>query len=81
MSYTRKQAIKRIKMLKAHFSPSEDFNREMDGCTFNFDLASEVFRKLRPEVHHKIVKMVESDAKENYRKERPRDAIREQLNS
>lgn len=35
----KEAAIKRIKMLKKQFEPTKDFHREMDQCSFNFDLA------------------------------------------
>ena len=51
----RDQAIKRIKMYKEHFRPTKDFYREVDGCTFNFELAAKVVHSIRPEQHYKAI--------------------------
>ena len=54
-SMNRDQAIKRIKMYKEHFRPTKDFYREVDGCTFNFELAAKVVHGIRPEQHYKAI--------------------------
>jgi hypothetical protein len=76
----RESAIKRISLIQSHFNPSEDFNRELDGSTFNFDLASTVMRSLRPEKVHQVIKLVDSMFKEGYRKEQPKELLREKMN-
>jgi hypothetical protein len=76
----RESAIKRISLIQSHFNPSEDFNRELDGSTFNFDLASTVMRSLRPEKAHQVIKLVDSMVREGYRKEQPKEVSREKMN-
>lgn len=80
MLSNRDKAIKRISALKRHFSPSEDFNREIDGCTFDFDLASKVVDSLRPDVHHQIIALIDSVMEENDYKERSRENSRFRTN-
>ena len=76
----RENAIKRINLLKRHFVPSEDFKREFDTSSFDFELAYKAIRGLRPEVHHQIIQLVDSMMKGNQYKERSREKIRYKTN-
>ncbi|CAI2360375.1 unnamed protein product [Moneuplotes crassus] len=76
----REKAIRRITLLKKHFDPSEDFNRELDNCTFDFDLALRVVNDLRPKVHHQVIAAVDSIMKQNHFKEKSREAARFKAN-
>ena len=72
----RKSAIKRIKLLNRHFAPTPDFHRELDRCTFNFDLAASVVHKLRPEEHYKTIEAMESLTEGSYREFKPKGELR-----
>lgn len=76
----RESAIKRIELINKHFNPSEDFNRELNSSSFNFDLATSVLRGLRPDKVHQVVQLVEPMIKEGYRREIARDVHRGELN-
>jgi len=80
MRNNREQAIKRIKILKSHFSPSEDFNRELDESTFNFDLAYKVIYALRPKEHHKTIAVMDSIMKWDRFNEAPKKVLRPRTN-
>jgi len=80
MDSNREKALKRISILKKHFVPSEDFNREFDGSTFDFELASKVVRALRPEAHYKVIALVDSMFKGTQFKERSRGTLRFKTN-
>ena len=67
-------------MLKKQFTPSEDFKREMDGSTFDFDLAAKAIHSLRPEVYHKIVEVANLVMKPVNLKEKSREALRYKTN-
>lgn len=56
----RENAIRRIRLLKDHFAPTPAFYREIDKCTFDFDLAYKVVRKIRPEEHYKVIDIMNS---------------------
>lgn len=76
----RESAIKRIKLLNRHFSPTPDFHREMGKCTFNFELAASVVHKLRPEEHYQTIDAMESLTEGSYRGVKPKDDLRIETN-
>ncbi|CAI2360677.1 unnamed protein product [Moneuplotes crassus] len=80
MESNRDRAIKRIKVLKKQFNPSEDFKREIDSCTFNFDTAYEVVRKLRPSEHYKTIKEVDHIVRWERFAQVPKDELRVKTN-
>lgn len=76
----RESAIKRIELLKGHFKATKDFDREMETCSFNFELAASVVRKLRPEEHYKTIEFMDSLVDENFRREKPKEDLRTEVN-
>lgn len=76
----KESAIKRIKMLKQQFEPTKDFHREMDNCSFNLDLATEVIRGLRPEEAYKTIEIMDSIVGDNFRKEEQKAELRTHTN-
>lgn len=77
---TREAVIKRIKMLKDHFRPTQDFYREIDNCTFNFELAANVVRRIRPEEHYKTIDIMHSLTEGAFKRELPKEELRNDTN-